>query len=123
MESRTARGGVRGQINGTVLLLSLPSSLPDSLIGTRVDDVWFQLAKNASSALKGRFRSQRIPTKVEEVHQPCNVGWRMQHPWHLCVASCFIIPKPMRKRPIPMTNPCVVGSSLEYELVDVCHHA
>jgi len=46
------RGGVRGQIDGTELLLSLPSSLPDSLIGTRVDDVWFQLAKNASSALK-----------------------------------------------------------------------
>ena len=46
------KGGGRGHIDGSVLLSSLPPSLPDSLVNTNVDHEWFQAAKIAADALK-----------------------------------------------------------------------
>mmetsp|Transcript_26538 Transcript_26538/g.39785 ORF Transcript_26538/g.39785 Transcript_26538/m.39785 type:complete len:1455 (+) Transcript_26538:731-5095(+) len=46
------KGGFRGSIDGALLLLTLPYSLPVSLRGTDVEDDWFRPAKSASSALK-----------------------------------------------------------------------
>ncbi len=46
------KGGFRGSIDGALLLLTLPYSLPASLRGTDVEDDWFRPAKSASTALK-----------------------------------------------------------------------
>ena len=44
--------GSRAGIEGTTLLMSLPPSLPSSLLGTHVDDSWFRPAKAAGNSLR-----------------------------------------------------------------------
>lgn len=46
------KGGLKGSIDGALLLLSLPYSLPVSLRGTEVDKEWFKPVKAAASSLK-----------------------------------------------------------------------
>ncbi len=46
------KGGLKGSIDGALLLMSLPYALPGSLRGTDVEKEWFTPAKAAASALK-----------------------------------------------------------------------
>ena len=55
------KSGVRSIIDGTMLLLSLPYSLPSSLRGTNVEDDWFVPAKSTASMLKGSTYGVQTP--------------------------------------------------------------
>jgi hypothetical protein len=46
------KGGGRGHLDGTALLMSLPQSLPGSLVNTNVDHEWFRWARIAGDSLK-----------------------------------------------------------------------
>lgn len=47
-----SKWGTRSYIDGTMLLIGLPSSLPTSLVGTPIDHHWFSLAKATGDSLR-----------------------------------------------------------------------
>mmetsp|Transcript_23735 Transcript_23735/g.33161 ORF Transcript_23735/g.33161 Transcript_23735/m.33161 type:complete len:759 (-) Transcript_23735:372-2648(-) len=62
--------GGRAQVDGTRLLLSLPSNLPGSLLGTDLDEEYFLPAKEAANALRNTSYASTSFASVAQSRRP-----------------------------------------------------